>query len=176
MKKILAIGASNSENSINKIFATHIAHQITITKITVLNWEELELPLYSPDLEQEKGIPENVIHFKKQIEDSDALVISLAEHNGLPTSAFKNLWDWTSRIDAKIWSYKPLFLSATSPGARGGANVLRITKELMPHFGGNVIADFSLPEFHNNFQNGQIIHTEKAKELEEKIKEFQKII
>jgi chromate reductase len=176
MKKILAIGGSNSKTSINKILATHIASKTVGAEVTILDWDNLVLPLYSPDLEKESGIPEAVAAFKKQIEATDAVVLSVAEHNGNITAAFKNLWDWTSRLDPKVWMSKPLFLAATSPGGRGGMNALAITKNLMPHYGGNVIVDFSLPSFYDNFKEGTIADAEKLQELTDKIKVFSKSV
>jgi NAD(P)H-dependent FMN reductase len=112
--------------------------------------------------------------FKKQIEDTDAIVLSVAENNGNVTAAFKNLWDWTSRLDPKVWMNKPLFLAATSPSDRGGMSALAITKNLMLHYGGNVIVDFSLPSFSDNFKEGTLANQEKAQELKEKIEVFSK--
>lgn len=176
MKKILAIGASNSKTSINKKFAIYAAQQIENATITIADLNELELPLYSPDLQSATGIPANAMRFNELIEASDGIVLSLAEYNGLVTAAFKNLWDWTSRIDMKIWKGKPMLLMAVSPGGRGGANVLKVTKALLPYFGGNVIADFSLARFHQNFQDGNLMDESKAKELAEKLAVFQQAI
>lgn len=176
MKKILAIGASNSSISINKVFATYIANQIQNAEPTVLEWDDMVLPLYSADLEKENGVHENARKFKQLVEEADAIVISLAEHNGLPTAAFKNLWDWTSRITQKFWANKPIFLAATSPGGRGAKNALRIVKDMMPHFAGEVIADFSLPQFHQNFQEGDITDAELKQDLLNKIKHFEQTI
>ncbi len=173
MKKIFAIGASNSKNSINKIFATHIANSLNDSEVTTLDWNELVLPLYSPDLEAETGIPAEAAVFKKMIEDSDGIVLSLAEHNGLPTAAFKNLWDWTSRIEQKFWADKPMFLASTSPGGRGGIGALGAIKNIISHFGGNVIEDFSLPSFQQNLQDGKIVDAELSAALTEKINSFQ---
>jgi len=172
MKNILAIGASNSKKSINKVLANHIANQIQDVNVTTLNWEDMVLPLYSPDLEAEKGIPENVNTFKQMILDSDAIVLSLTEHNGQVTAAFKNLWDWSSRVDMAIWGNKPMFLSSTSPGGRGGLGVLGIIKDTISHFGGNVITDFSLPSFYDNFKDSKIVDEAKNGELMEKINVF----
>lgn len=174
MKKILAIGGSNSKTSINKILATHIASKIVGAEVTILDWDNLVLPLYSVDLEAKEGIPEAVVAFKKQIEDTDAIVLSVAENNGNITAALKNLWDWTSRLDPKVWMSKPLFLAATSPGGRGGMSALAITKNLMPHYGGNVIVDFSLPSFYDNLKAGTIADAEKLQELTDKIEVFSK--
>lgn len=176
MKKILAIGASNSKKSINKTFATYVANQVENTAITVADLNELELPLYSPDLEAEIGIPENALKFRALIEESDGVILSLAEYNGMITTAFKNIWDWTSRVDMKIWKNKPMLLMATSPGGRGGANALKVTKELLPHFGGNVIAEFSLPQFHNNFSADGLSDSALKEDLAKKIRLFQEAI
>lgn len=176
MKKILAFGASNSKKSINKTFATFVAHKIENATVTLADLNELELPLFSPDLAAENGIPENAKKFVAMIEAADGIIISLAEHNGMLTAAFKNLWDWSSRVEQKIWKNKPMLLMSTSPGGRGAASALKIAKDIMPHYGGNIIADFSLPLFSQNLQNENIVDEAKASELEEKIKIFQEAI
>lgn len=176
MKKILAIGASNSSKSINKALARHIANQISNAEVTILEWEDMVLPLYSSDLETTEGVHENAYKFKQLIDEADAIVISLAEHNGLPTAAFKNLWDWTSRINQKFWANKPIFLAAASPGGRGAKNALRVVREMMSHFDGQVIEDFSLPKFHQNFQEGDITDAELKQDLINKIKHFSQTI
>jgi chromate reductase len=172
MKKILAIGSSNSKSSINKVLANYVANQIENVKVTTLNWEDMVLPLYSPDLEADTGVPENATKFMQLIADSDAVILSLAEHNGQVTAAFKNLWDWTSRIDMKFWASKPMFLLATSPGGRGGIGALTIIKNIIPHFGGNIITEFTLPSFYDNFKDSKIVDEVKGKELIEKINLF----
>ena len=74
-----------------------------------------------------------------------------AEHNGLYTAAYKNLFDWASRIDQKVYQQKPMVLLATSPGGRGASNVLKIASESAPHFGMDVKATVSIPSFQDNF-------------------------
>jgi len=44
-----------------------------------------------------------------------------------------------------------MLLMATSPGGRGGANVLATAAGSFPHLGAEVIATFSLPSFHDHF-------------------------
>ena len=70
-----------------------------------------------------------------------------------------------SRIDGKLWSDVPMLLMATSPGGRGGQTVLDIAKGRFPYMGGNILADFSLPSFGDNFSDGKIINEELNKEL-----------
>ena len=98
IKKILAFGASNSSTSINKALAVYTANQLDNVDVIVADLNDYASPLYSMDLERENGVHENAMRFYELIQASDAIVVSLAEYNGLHTSAFKNLWDWLSRI------------------------------------------------------------------------------
>ena len=151
MKKIIVLAGSNSKKSINKQLATYAANQLDNVQIDVLDLNDFSLPLYGIDLENEQGIPESADRLLKQIKNSDGFVLSLAEHNGAYSTVFKNIFDWMSRIDGKLWNNKPMLLMATSPGGRGGSSVLEIARNRFPHMGGHVVADFSLPFFSKNF-------------------------
>ena len=97
MKRIVAIGASSSSNSINKKFASYAANLVSLKKEVIeLDLRQYEMPIYSEDLQNRSGIPKKAFDFKGEISNSDALVISLAEHNGSYTAAFKNIYDWIS--------------------------------------------------------------------------------
>ena len=173
MKKIIAFGGSNSKNSINKELAAYTANQINNVEVEVLDLNDFELPLYGIDLENEHGIPDNAQLFLYKIKLSDGIVLSLAEHNGAYSTVFKNIFDWMSRIDGKLWSDKPMLLMATSPGGRGGATVLEIAKGRFPYMGGNIVADFSLPFFENNFSDEGIKDEELAQQLNEAVSKFE---
>ena len=174
MKKIIALGASSSGKSINKTLAIHAASKVADTSITVIDLNDFMLPLYSIDSEEKFGIPEGALKLNNIIKSADGLVISLAEHNGTYTAVFKNLIDWLSRIDIKVWKGKPMLLMATSPGGQGGASVLAAAKSGFPFMGGNIIADFSLPSFHENFLNAGIMDGQLASALNERIMLFEK--
>ncbi|WP_103068202.1 NADPH-dependent FMN reductase [Aquimarina sediminis] len=176
MKKIIALGGSNSKKSINKTLAVHAAKQITNSEIVIVDLNDFNLPLYGIDTETENGIPEAATKLNDLINTADGLVVSLAEHNGSYSAAFKNTFDWLSRIDQKVWKNKPMLLMATSPGGRGGATVLETAKTSFPHLGGNIVADFSLPAFHDNFSEEGLINPELNTTLKEKIEALQKAI
>ena len=95
------------------------------------------------------------MRFYQLIQQNDAFVISLAEYNGLHTSAFKNLWDWMSRIPMEkrynIWDNKPMLLLSASPSPRPMNNVMKISKELFPIYGATIVASFYLNVFPKNF-------------------------
>jgi len=109
------------------------------------------LPLFSEDREKELGHPELAKAFLTKIAASDALLVSFAEHNGSYSAAYKNLFDWSSRVGKKVFQDKPMVLLSTSPGPRGGATVLAAATGSMPFFGGDVKASLAIPSFHENF-------------------------
>lgn len=176
MKKIIALAGSNSKKSINKTLATYVANQVQDVQVTVADLNDFNLPLYGIDLETEKGIAEDARKLNNLLESADGLVISLAEHNGSYATAFKNAFDWLSRIDQKVWKNKPMFLMATSPGPRGGVTVLQTAKSSFPYLGGNIVADFSLPSFFNNFSENGIKDETMNADLNQQIEKLQAAI
>lgn len=150
-KRILAFGASNSKKSINKALANYAANQVPNAEVDLVDLNDFEMPIYSIDREKEDGIHPLALEFKNRIKEADGLVISFAEYNGAYTSAFKNIFDWISRIERNTWDNKPAFLLATSPGGRGGKSVLEAATTRFQHSNDNVAVGFSLPSFGQNF-------------------------
>lgn len=149
MPKIVAFGASSSLNSINKKLAHFAAQQIPNATINLLDLNDFEMPIYSTDREKE-GIPEKAHDFKTVLKAADGIVVSFAEHNGAYTTAFKNIFDWISRLEKPIWCGKPMFLLATSTGARGAITVLELAHLRLSRDNPN-IPIFSLPSYNENF-------------------------
>lgn len=176
MKTIIAFAGSDSKTSINKQLAAYTANLVAEAEVKVLDLNDYELPLYGMDRELESGIPENAHKFLKEIQAADGIVLSLAEHNGAYAAVFKNIFDWMSRVDGKLWSNKPMLLMATSPGGRGGQTVLDIAKGRFPYMGGNIVADYSLPSFGDNFSGEGIKDTALAQKLEEAVFVFSKAV
>jgi len=152
--KLLTFAASNSSKSINKQLATYAASQVQHDNgvdIEILDINDYELPLFSEDKEAQLGQPQLAKDFFAKIGQADAIIISFAEHNGSYTAAYKNLFDWTSRINQKLFQNKPMLLLATSPGPGGAASVLAAAVSSAPYFDGNVKANLSIPSFYDNF-------------------------
>lgn len=153
MKRIIAIGASNSRNSINQQFAWWAAGQLKNVEVELLDLNDFEMPLYSIDRERENGVHPLAQAFKEHIRNADAIVLSLAEHNGNYTAAFKNIVDWVSRIEKTVWTNKPMLLLSTAPGPRGGLSVLQTAVRGFPYLGAKVVGHFALPSFGQNFES-----------------------
>ncbi|WP_281321781.1 NADPH-dependent FMN reductase [Flavobacterium aestivum] len=172
--KIIAFGGSPSKNSINKKLATYASSLFENASVEVLDLNDFQMPLFSVDIEAEIGQHPLAKAFLEKIATADTLVISLAENNGNYSAAFKNVVDWCSRINGKIFQEKPTLLMATSPGARGGASVLEIAKNNFPRFASEIKAVFSLPSFNDNFDvaNGKISNPELDNQLRVIVKNF----
>jgi len=173
MKKIITFAGSNSSTSINKQLAVYASNLINSVEVEVLDLNDYNLPIYGIDIENEQGIPKDAHRFLDKIKSTDGIVLSLAEHNGTYATVFKNLFDWMSRIDGKLWSDKPMLLMATSPGARGGATALEIAKGRFQYMGGNIVGSFSLPSFGDNFSDGKITIEEFNSQLLVEVKQLE---
>ena len=171
---ILAFAGSTSSTSINKELVKFVLKSFPENEINLIDLNDFSMPVFSVDLEK-KGFPDEAHNFLKQIEESDVIICSFAEHNRSFSAAFKNIFDWASRINVKVFQDKPMFLMSTSPGGFGGGNVMNTAKTFFPQFGAEVKETFSLPKFYENFdlENG-ITNPEILKELNDKIESFKK--
>ncbi|BBN80330.1 FMN reductase [Pseudoalteromonas sp. A25] len=172
---ILAFAASNSRKSINKALVTYAASLLDQHRVDMLDINEYEMPIYNSDLEEGYGIPDAANRFLDRITQADALLISFAEHNGNYTVAFKNLLDWMSRINTKVYQGKPIVMLSTSPGPGGANSVLSLASDSAHYFGGNVVASLSIPSFFDNFdlENGQLANAELISKLHAVLKKIE---
>ena len=107
MKSIITLGGSNSRQSINKRLAEYAGSRVKNAKVVNLDLNEYQIPLYSIDKENASGFPEDLKKLDQEIAAADGIILSLAEHNGAYTAAFKNAFDWLSRLESKTWRNKP---------------------------------------------------------------------
>lgn len=166
--KILAFGASNSRRSINKKLATYATSFFSDDEVNILDLNDFEMPIFSVEREAENGHPLPALKFIEAVTKADLVIISFAEHNGSYSTAFKNIFDWTSRVNGKMFLGKKVALLATAPGPRGGMSVLEAAKTRLPFHGATVVGSFSLPEFNKNFtdQDGITNHEYRSKLVE----------
>lgn len=158
MKKILAFAGSNSSTSINHQFLTHIVNRVQGHQMKIIRLTDFEIPMFSIDIQKERGFPVDVQVLKNLITEHDALIISVNEHNRNVSAFFKNWIDWLSRIDRNFLAEKKILLTSTSNGARGAAAALDYTREILPRFGGLVIESFSFPSFKDNFEDDKVLN------------------
>lgn len=158
--KLIAFGASSSRNSINArlalwaadLFKTLNPEPVVVETIDLNNYL---MPIYSIDVQNENGIPEPANRLFAQFGQADAMIISYAEHNGFYTAAWKNIFDWMSRIEQRVFQEKPMVILSTSPGGRGGASVLEAALNSAPHFGADVRGSVSIPRWPEAFDEAE---------------------
>jgi len=167
---IIAFAASTSKHSINKQLVAYTLTQFDSDNCTLLDLNDFEMPLFSVDLEAASGHPDAAKRLLANIASADLLIISMAEHNGNFTAAFKNIFDWCSRVEANVFQNKPLLLLSTSPGGYAGKNALEAAIARFPRHAATIVETFSLPSFATNFDVETGITNEALKtELLEKI-------
>lgn len=177
--KILAFAATNSRKSINRALVNHALERYrgeidASTDVEILDLNDFEMPIYSADREEETGIPEAASTFFKKIGSADAILVSFAEHNGSVTAAWKNIFDWMSRIDMKLWQNKPMIILAASPGGRGGASVLQSQITSAPFFGADIHASLGIGSWYDAYdaETGHLIREEDIQKLGEALAAF----
>jgi len=174
MKKIAGISTSSSSNSINRKLLINALNQIDQNNTTLIDLNP-NIPIYSIDIEERDGIPEEIQSLFTELQSYDAYLIAIPEHNGSITALFKNTLDWLSRIDQNIFGKKDIILLSTSPGPNGGKYATAHVKNFIPFLGGNVVSDFSLGSFYDNFQNDFITDKLINTEYTEALKHFRTV-
>ncbi|WP_419868575.1 NADPH-dependent FMN reductase [Chryseobacterium sp. CT-SW4] len=170
--KILAFAGSSSSTSINRELVKFVLKDFQEHEINLIDLNDYTMPVFSVDLEK-KGFPDEARQFLNVIETCDVIICSLAEHNRSYSAAFKNVFDWASRINVKVFQNKPMLLMSTSPGGYGGGNVMNTAKTFFPQSGADIKETFSLPKFYENFDlESGIIQPELLKEIKDKIESF----
>ncbi|AKK73295.1 NADPH-dependent FMN reductase [Chryseobacterium sp. P1-3] len=170
--KVLAFAGSTSSTSINRELVKFVLKDFQNEELNFIDLNDFSMPVFSVDLEK-KGFPDEAYRFLKEIEECDVIICSLAEHNRSYSAAFKNIFDWASRINVKVFQNKPMLLMSTSPGGYGGGNVMNTAKTFFPQFAADIKETFSLPKFYENFdlENG-VINPEMLNDLKSKIASF----
>ena len=178
MKKIIAISASNNPASINYDLLVAATNKLTRTDVQLITFTGLSLPLYSEATEKTEGIPVFIRELYRHFAIADGFMLASPEHNGLPPACFKNILDWLSRINKKIFHNKPVLLLSTSPGLNGGSSSLQLLARLLPHWGAVVAADFSLGNFYTQFDRDskKIINTEEDQRLTTAVLQLEELI
>ncbi len=149
MPKILIFPGSNRSGSINAQLAAVIAKQLAFmqAEITRISLLEYPLPLFSEDLETERGIPANVMKLARLFATHQGIVIVTPEYNSSLPPLLKNTLDWISRVDRDgeepiLPYHSNIFaIAAASGGGLGGIRVLPHLRDILVSIGAQVISE-----------------------------------
>ena len=103
--RIIGFAGSNSAQSINRLLVDYVLRQLHDHETELIDLRAHDVPMYGVDREQDSGIPPDIVALHERIRSADAVVISVAEHNGNLTAFFKNIVDWLSRNDLTFLRY-----------------------------------------------------------------------
>lgn len=126
--KILAFAGSLRKGSYNKKLVK-IAIQGAKeagAEVTYIDLNDYPLPVYSGDIEEVEGLPENALKLKELFFNSDGFIIASPEYNSSISGALKNVIDWVSRpasskeVYLSCFTDKVALIISASVGALGG--------------------------------------------------------
>jgi NAD(P)H-dependent FMN reductase len=168
--RIAVISGSLRDGSYNTALARYIAKHMEsmgAVEIDEISLKELDLPMFSEDLEAE-NFPEKAIDLKKRLIASDGMLMTCPEYNGSITGALKNAIDWASRPrpdekQLECFSGKVGALAAASPGALGGLRGMRHVRQILA--GIQVLmtpAEYALGSAHQAFDDNGDLKDDKA--------------
>jgi chromate reductase len=137
MAKILVLAGSTREASTNRKLARHAAEALGNAGLEAIfaDLRDYPMPLYDGDLEAAEGLPPAAKTLKDLARDAEGFAVASPEYNGAYSAVLKNAIDWMSRAEdgeraLAVFSGKPVALMSASPGAAGGARVLREMRHL----------------------------------------------
>ncbi|MGX1929959.1 NADPH-dependent FMN reductase [Flagellimonas sp. 2504JD4-2] len=160
MAAILALAGSNSSTSVNYKLVKHTTSLIQGYDVQLLDMVKYPFPMYSEDEEKQNGYSNSLVELKNDFQKANAIIISVNEHNSNPSAYFKNILDWLSRLDRSFLQDSKVLLMSCSPGKRGGIGALDVVQNMLPRFGAEIVATFSLPSFYQNFEEDKGITDE----------------
>ena len=147
--RILAFSGSARRESLNKklLAAVVEAARAAGGDVTLVDLNDLPMPLYHGDLEDAEGMPENAKKMVELITRHDALLIASPEYNSQMTPLLKNTLDWCTRADENPLKGKVAAVVSASPGNFGGIRSMTLARQLLTHLGCHVIpAQCILPQ------------------------------
>jgi chromate reductase, NAD(P)H dehydrogenase (quinone) len=146
--KILAFAGSARKDSYNKKLIKIAAEgsRSAGAEVSYLDFRDLPLPLYDADLEEEDGLPKNVLKLKALLKAHQGFLIASPEYNSSISSLLKNAINWASRPEMgepslACFKGKVTVLMSASPGGLGGLRGLVHVRSILNNIGVFVLPD-----------------------------------
>ena len=135
--RILAFAGSARRASFNKKLLAVVVEATRAAggAVTLLDLNDLPMPLYHGDLEDAEGMPANAKKFVEMILAHDALLIATPEYNSQITPLLKNTIDWATRADENPLKNKVAAVVSASPGNFGAIRSMTQVRSLLTHLG-----------------------------------------
>lgn len=139
--RILAFSGSARRESLNKKLLAAVVEAVRAVggEVTVVDLNDLPMPLYHGDLEDAQGLPENAKKMVELITQHAGLLIASPEYNSQMTPLLKNTIDWCTRADENPFRGKVAAVVSASPGNFGAIRSMTLARQLLTHLGCHVI-------------------------------------
>lgn len=140
--KVVAIVGSIRKDSYNLQLAKHIQKRYRDQfELEILDLAPL--PMYNQDIELEA--PQEVLDFKKKVNEADAVLWVTPEYNSSIPGVLGNAIDWLSRVE-KVMNGKPSIIMGSSMGILGSVKAQMHLRDILfasglnsPVLGGNEV-------------------------------------
>lgn len=131
--RVLALAGSLRQGSFNKKLIREGAEALRRAgaEVDLLELNDVPMPVYDGDLENEKGLPAGAVEFKRRLAWADGFMFASPEYNFSIPGTFKNAIDWASRGDEDVFAGKMAALMAASPGGAGGMRMLPHLRQVL---------------------------------------------
>ncbi|GED23492.1 NADPH-dependent FMN reductase [Halomonas halmophila] len=144
--RILVFAGSAREASYNKQLARLAAQRIEALggTPTFVDLRDYPVPLYDGDLEEQQGLPDNVVALRQLLAEHQGLLIASPEYNGFVTPLLVNTIDWLTRphqgeSGLALFQDRQAALVGASPGGLGGLRALNPLRQLLTNIGVTVL-------------------------------------
>ena len=129
--QIIGICGSATQGSSNELILKTIKEKFSaILELTIIN-DLVALPHFQTELTTE-GTPDSIISFRKQLEESDGIIISSPEYVFSIPSRLKNALEWC--VSTTVLTDKPTaIITASASGVKGHEELQLIMKTLQAH-------------------------------------------
>ena len=143
LPRILAFAGSARRASLNRRLLAAVVEEVRAAgaEVTVLDLNDLPLPLYNGDLEDEGGLPENARKLADLVASHAGLLVASPEYNGLVTPLLKNTLDWCTRAETDPFPGRVAAVVSASPGALGGIRSALVARQLLMKLGCTVVPE-----------------------------------
>lgn len=137
MKKVLIIVGSLRKESYNKKLALSVEKMLE-GKAEVVHGDFSQFPLFNEDIEM--NMPEAVINFKSQVENTGGILIITPEYNRSIPGGLKNAIDWATRPDGKnSFKGKTVYFMGVSSGKLGTVTAQYDLRRIFTYFGCEIV-------------------------------------
>jgi len=139
--RILAFSGSARRDSLNRKLLAVVVQAVREAgaEVTLLDLNELALPLYHGDLEDTSGMPANATKLVDLVLQHQGLLIASPEYNSMITPLLKNTLDWCTRADENPFIGKVAAVVSASPGIHGGVRSMQLARQLLLHLGCHIV-------------------------------------